>query len=751
MVSALTSPSLTNPRPTGWHNLDLRDDAAVAAFVQQVWRERSAKQVRAELYGEQAQAWYEGEQYLFPAPCGDDHFRIEPLPNPDDRLRIVFNLFTSLVDQLHARILMDPLEPEAVPTSASMPDVDATRLQTGVCRYYRDRLNLERVKDELCRMAVTEAKGFTKVTWDPLAGSEFTLSRTDARNLQLDGDVLAQVFENPDAQEARLNLGELAVTNVHLRNLTWGPVGVPFEQAEYVVEACERSRSYCGDRWGLDPDELTSGYEDAATRWYRGSFGAGGSLLEEEHPDLIVTYELWAPRSPRHPQGVHGVVIGQQVVNRKRNRALRNPYRHGQVPYVACDCLTVTGSPLPKTPVWDLFQPQGMVNSMAARIMEIVEWLSNPETWCQEDEVVNEYELRAHRGGVHYYKNRKPEIAQGPDLPSSLYAVFDRWLRIMQDAIGIHDVSLGKAPAAGRSGRYVLALQDADNTRIGPILKNITRWAEDLFRLILCVVQQFVTEKRLIAIRGADNAWERRAFTGRQLVPGGTPASGPEAFNVQIRTSGQARSRAAQIELVTMLIQFGFFRPEVAEDRQQVMTILELGEASTQLDEKQIHRDLQRRVHEILLTGRYVPPAYYHNHDERLIELHRFMNTDDYARLPEEIQGLFARYEADTIKLQAVRPAEVQALVSEAQSAFAAHQATMQRWQTVQAQLAQLEQRGGPELQRINTLLANKRAAVLAPFLGGQPGGTTEPSYVPAGGPPPASPNEPQTGAAQAA
>ena len=654
---------------TPFHKIDWTKNDSVVSFVESAWSNRPAEQKRAEMLGELCAAWYDGNQYLFHTSIGGT--QLAPLPNPLDRLRLVFNLFAPHLDQYVAKIAMDPLEPEALPRTGSIPDLDAARLQTSVCQYYRDLLDLQYIKDDMVTRIAMGAMSFTKVAWDPLAGNEFGVGVDDARAFGVDEPVLSDLFQEDEQGSGytQLNMGEVAVQNVSLANLTWGPVGVPFEEAEWVLEVRDRSITYVKNRWGLKDEEIQPAYANTLNRWYHGAFDQFGSIKEPVQDDRVLVYELYCPRGPDSPKGRHAIVIGNKVVNRKRNRDLANPYDHGQVPYIACMALAIPGKPIGKTPAWDMFEPQAMLNKLASQIMENVELFANPRMWAQEDEPIDEWELSSRPGGVHRFRHRMPEMMQGVTLPASVYAIFDRWIRVLQECIGVHDVSIGKAPQSGRSGRFVLALQDADNTRLTRTMKRVKRWGEDLFRMLLAIVRQYANDYRLIAIRGADNRWERRAFRGEELVPGAT-AGGPEVFNIQLRTTGQARSRAAQIELVTMLIQYGFFRPEDPEDRRQVMLMLELGDTTHKLDDEQAHRDMQRRVHESLMRGRYIPPQYYHRHQIRLDELRRFQNTPEFEAQAPEIQQLFKRYEIQTLRLQAVRELEVKQIVQGAVAEF---------------------------------------------------------------------------------
>lgn len=700
-----------------FHKLSWSDDAQLAQFCEDAWEHRSAEQQRAEQWGELVAAWYEGNQYLALTNVGTTNASHVRLATLDDfgRNRYVFNLFAPHLDQFVAKVAMDPLEPEAVPRSGSLPDLDAARLQTGVCQYYRDLLDLQHIKDELMKIIAMDAIGFTKIIWDPLAGNEFELTPEQVRAYGVQDEILREV---QDEGVLRLNTGELRVSNVQLRNLTWGPVGVPWEEAEWVLEAREHTISYVKARWNIKDEDLEPAYNKALFRRYRGYFGANGSIEEPNDDEMVIVYELWCPRSARNPKGRHAVVIGQKCVNRRRNRGLVNPYAHGKVPYIKCACLDVPGRAIGKTVAWDAFDPQAAINMLATQIMEITELCANPRLWIQEGETIDEYELTSRPGGIHRYKSTKPEWEDGVAPSSSIYGIFDRWIRVLQDVFGIHDPSMGKAPAQGRSGRYVLALQDADNSRLAPVLKNVKRWSEDLFRMILCVVRQYVDDYRLIAVRGQDNQWERRAFRGETLLPdNGANSSGPEAFNIVLRSAGQVRSRAAQIELVTMLVQYGFYRPENPEHRRQVMLALELGDASQTLDVEQQHRDMQRRVHESLFRGVWVAPAYYHRHATRLDELRKVMNTPEFEQQPDNIKELFRRYEVETLKLQAIEELERQKIAQQAVMEWQARQQQEAR-QRAMAMMAQV-QASAPigEQARIGQIFNSPRGAALRGFL----------------------------------
>lgn len=666
----MSSTATTSTSPL-WSELDTTSDEQIVNFCVQAWKNRPEAQTRAELQGELAALWITGDQHLFHVPRGSG-FVLEPLPNPNRRLRPVFNAYGPLFAQWHARVGMDPLEPEAVPQTGSQPDLDATRLQTALSRYYRDLLDMEAVKDQMVRLIGQDGMAFTKVCWDPLAGNEFEITPADLRKYGIAGD------GGSETDALRLHLGEVRVDNVPLRNLTWGPVGVPFEQAEWVLEAHERSRSDVMSRWNLKAEEISDAYEDVPERWYRGEWtNQGTTRYKGSGSDIVVTFELWAPRSPRLRGGLHAVIVGNQVVNRRRNAKLTNPYRHGRVPYAACYALRRSDAPYGHTPAWDGFWIQAMINQLVGQIMEIIERCANPRTWARSTEPIEDSDLAGKPGGIIRYKGERPITEPGTGPDTALYAILDRWMVLLQEAFGIHDASRGKAPAGGRSGRYLLALQDADDTRLGPTRRSVQRWACDVFHLLLECAAQFVSEERMIAIRGADNAWERRAFRGQDLIAG-RESSGPQRFNIRMRTSGAARSRAAQVELVTLLIQSGFYKPENPEHVRAVLTMLELGDTTGRLDLTQQDRDAQRRVHDILATGRYVPPQWFQNHEVRRNELLKFMNdpSGGFERLSPEIQGLFKRYFRESIQIEAKEKLEQQLT---AQNAMQQVQARMEQ------------------------------------------------------------------------
>jgi hypothetical protein len=127
---------------------------------------------------------------------------------------------------------------------------------------------------------------------------------------------------------------------------------------------------------------------------------------------------------------------------------------------------------------------------------------------------------------------------------------------------------------------------------------------------------------------------------------------------------------------------------------------------------------MQRRVHEILLTGRYVAPAYYHNHDVRLDELRRFMNGPEFVALSPDVQGLFVRYERDTLRLQAVTQLEREALVQQATAEFQARQARQAARQQALQQMGGLVA-GAPPGERpgIERVLSGPAGRVLRGFL----------------------------------
>lgn len=632
------------------HELDFDDESKVLAFVSDAQQLKQRVNRQRELESIQNIAWYVGHQELMISKGG-----LSRLPNPYNRVRLTYNQILPQVEIVVSRMGFEPIHYDVLPDGTATDEMRAASLRTAVLRGYAEEvLDFAELDETVNLWAAIAGEAFVKVTWDPYAGADI-----DA--LGELGMTEAQYRNTFKTDEVQLKTGDVCVRDVQTFNLFHGPDGARFEDAEWVLEANERTKGYLKERYDLDDDELAEiGSGDGEYLIHRlEDISPTGAIAERDSDsDTVVVWELWVRACGSLPKGRHVVIAGKKIL---RNQD--NPYNHRRIPYVRIPYHIVPGWSHGLSLVSNLRGPQSDLNKNMSQQVENRQLMANPFILARRNSLVNESEWNDLVGGVrHFTGDQPPQIVPGVGMPNSTLQTLTQTKTFIQDLTAAHDVSQAKVPSGVKSGVAINTLKESDEARINRYARRRRKFWERVGELVLLTLEQFATEERYVQVLGKNRRWEVVAFTGEQLRGEGRP--GLKQYRVRVRTNGLPKSRVAQTELVNSLLERGVF--QLPPDQQRVVfQMLDLGDIGGGYDPKDADRQRARLENEMMLHGQYAQVRQFDDDETHQIEHKEFMRSEEFRQLDPRIQTLFEAHDLEHDKNKIRRNLKARMLVQQ--------------------------------------------------------------------------------------
>lgn len=280
-------------------------------------------------------------------------------------------------------------------------------------------------------------------------------------------------------------------------------------------------------------------------------------LIEEELKDPengeILTYAngepIWVEK-PKYPNGRHIVVVGDRIVHDSTS-----PFDHAEWPYTELNCHPFPGEFWPVSMVQNMISPQRSLNKMNGLIIDNAK-LVGSGIWKIEKGAGPKARQLVGRPGmvVTYNRGFKVEREPGTPLPNFISQIPDA-LRSVLDAIpGVHDVTTGRKPAGITAGVAIESLQEAAQTRVRLLVRNLENFLKNTGQQQIALAQQYFKEAKLI--RTVD---EMGNFAFKEMTPD-MIRGGWEV--IVAAGSSIPRNREARERQSLALLEAGIFQPE---------------------------------------------------------------------------------------------------------------------------------------------------------------------------------------------
>jgi hypothetical protein len=225
-----------------------------------------------------------------------------------------------------------------------------------------------------------------------------------------------------------------------------------------------------------------------------------------------------------------------------------------------------------------------------------------------------------------------PEYLEQPRLQNWYEAVLDRASMMIDDIMGVHDVSRGLAPPNIESGSGLSILAEKDSSPTGRLIKETARCWQEVAQMALQVYQTTQTKERTIVI---DAGFGPERFPHR-----GSDLSAEFEVNVP-QEEIEPRSRIGMIQQADKMLQMGLIQSPA-----QYIRIANLPGADNLIAGISPQIAKAKRENSELARGEISNPEWHKQDDHEMhIEEHQaFMSTKRWELLPEELQKLFTNH-----------------------------------------------------------------------------------------------------------
>lgn len=646
-------------------SINWKQDSSVLGFIEDLVKDRESRIASADWQAEVNIAWYRGHQLL---RRNSRSGVLETQSNPNKRVRLTYNMMRGLVDGFAAKMALDNIQLRCEPATDDMADFDSAQVRTKLLQYYQEMFDgpgdisgVGGLSDEIDQYAILTGEAYGKVVWDADKGP--SIGEYGAEDFKMSEEDYQKEFGK---EIEDLRKGDISVTNIPLFNLHWGPAGVSFDEAEYVLEVYERSVAAVMERYGLKADDVSVENDKAIRIWRAGQTGASGSMESERSDDIVLVKELWVKPN----KAIKGLERGRHcvAVSNKLQVNIKNPYKHQAIPIVRYPLMTVPGEPRGDTFVTDMIPVQASINRTVSQMAENRELMANPVWLARLGVIADISEWTSQAGGIRTYEGgEKPSLEQGAAMPNAVMMQLANDLKFLQDIVGLRDVSQGKNPPGVRSGRGIALLKESDDERLGRMVKRRRNFWRRVGELILATLEQYATEDRKIRICGEESGSETITYTGEMLKGDGDEESGFGRFDVRVEARGMPRSYSAKLEQLDRALERQALNPaEIPEDREIVLDILELGKSRQPLSTRRRAREMQHVRNRKMAEGEDVRPDIREDLETMLKELSLFRHQPFFPDLADDVKQRFNQYEDEATALMALRPIQREQVIQQA-------------------------------------------------------------------------------------
>lgn len=624
-------------------------------------------------------AFYKGKQYTY---YNRSARRLENLPvedgeKPRYRVRIVNNQIVTGAHSLLAKFTKTKPVMNATPTSGSDADHKAAALADKLLEHWWTEFSLDDKLSEALLWAIVTGQGFWKITWDAEAGSTMRFL-LDPQGNPITDTALADMFRaqlnnmEVQPQEKVVYMGDIKVEAISPFDVYIDDTAKTFDEAKYAICVHWMTPEEIAKKWKVDVKPDAVGESPDTLLPY--------GTLKNHEPNVKGVYVGYFIPQPSLPNGRYVVWVDEKIVE-----DTPWPYPINSLPLVKFPGVRTPGQVYDGSVVEQAIPIQKDLNKTLSQLVEYKNLTLKPRVWApvgslqgvritSEPGVVYEYNPIGERG--------KPEVEQLPSVPPYVFEHLERIRRDLREVFGIVDITEGTPPPNVEAGIAIDLLQEMATDRLAPTILLIERALEKAGDIMLSYAQKYYQEPRLLKLNGPGGQSKAKRFSQADLQGG-----------VSIRVeSGSAlpRTRAGRQARIIDYMERGIIAPHQAH---KYLDIADLdGLAGTfQADE-----DLALREHEKLIAGEtlnpiaaqqaiamvqsgqavdqtgevlqdpqaieeYVTqeslrPLPFENLEVSLTTHALFMKSQEFERLPIEVQDRFYRHYTLTLEAIAQLP-----------------------------------------------------------------------------------------------
>lgn len=530
-------------------------------------------------------AFLSGYQWIYWDPVVD-----EPREQPvDDRLRFVFNRMGLNHRTLMANLMQRPMAYEVFPNGADDASAEAAYVSEEILYAQAERHSWERLREKNYANMLKGGSGVIAVDWDE---------------------------REKDTVETALSIVEVAIE----------PGAYDPERARWWIKAQVFHPEEVQSMFDLPeppPADATNGINPLAERILEGHLG-----VEKITPlSLVLTY-YERPNSLR-PEGKVCVDVGGHLVQGGEGSELPWPFPWTDKLNIAVGVETLTEHQwFGETIYSQARSPQVGLNLVKSNLSEhlrdaAVSRLLVPHSAIRIMEAFNDVP-----GYMHPYPDglRPPEWLNPPQLAAWIQGLQNDYIADIDDIMGVHDVSRGKAPVNLESGTALSILAELDGTPVGRLLKESAGQMGKVSSMVLQLLEARANSQRLSVIDTGEGPlaieWKGSDIAGQ--------------YNARVPLESVIpRSRAAVQQLGMKLLEMGLITR--LED---FVRFIEMPGRRQLVNAMNHHVAKARRENSALTRSKVELPATFDDHAAHIAEHNSFRTSLAYERLTDKQQEI---------------------------------------------------------------------------------------------------------------
>jgi hypothetical protein len=527
--------------------------------------------------------------------------------DPNAPVRLQINKMGALVERTISKLTGAAPIPECRPVSNEDDDVSAAKVGTRALAHEMNRLHWATLLPRLYFWVLPLGWSFIHVFWNPE-----------------DGGVVGQ-DEMGVVNEGQINLQIVPGIEVKL-----DPNARDWDEVRWVVRSQNMTREAIYEQYGVtevegDNDLVKDLAEDVGALMSGTPVEGGVTQPKRKNPssERLAVHQLWIkPGGRAKPEGMVFTWTGGTILE----GPMPFPYDHGQLPFVPFSLLPGIGFVEGRTWLGDLRGMQKDYNDARSREATIRRTLVP--------------KILAARGQIDPNRigTRVEVLEYAPTGPAPSWSIPDsRWMAQFEAAMGRADaemgdragqaeVSQGHAPA-GAPAAAILALQEADASKMAISVKEMGESIERLGYQVLMLVRQFWTEERTVRVWSETGTLDVHRFSNADL---------PDLLDVHISTeSMMPKSKSARAQLALDL-----WDRQIIKDPAQFIRLLEIPGVGFLQEEFDLDVRQARRQIDDMFNGMPVKAQDWENHMAHIATKNNYRKTPEYDTWPDELKAL---------------------------------------------------------------------------------------------------------------
>jgi len=621
-------------RLKSFHSVNWREPQDIVDFIMGMWDTRRQRRWWLE------RTWYTNISFFLGHQWVEWNATNGTLYQPKVprwRVRLVANLLQGVSRKIVAMVLAQRPIWTALPATGEPQDAVVARTLEKLVKYYwSGPLEADiRLVDALGWMTTT-GLGVWRAYWDPMKSSEMMLAAEDVEDKSLIGNLKQLEIEGKN----RVNLGDLVLESKSPFQIDPDPWCTDFSSLPWVIETTMRSVEWVHDHYPktgkdveADDTENLNFFErriaDLAGPNQRHFGGSASGSADSSKQNMVNLHELHALPFGKYRRGIYAVVAGDTLLDIRYNR-----WRSGGqiiLPYAFMEEIKVPGRLWPTCALEQGVSLQAEYNKGRSQIVENRNLMSRPKWFVAKGAGIGDEALTSEPGEVVYHAFAHMPVAWvPPPLPPYVLRTLELARQDIQDATMIHEVSQAKAPTGIKSGRAILALQEQDQTVIGPMIMRLEHGISKLGSAMMECLSRNATEERIVKIAGKNELYEVEEFIGSDLIGKNKDRPGVNYFDVRIKLHSQLPlTPDARRQAITELVSGQVLNPQT--DRDLILEMLELGTDEPLYDTARMDRSNQRKENKELMAGKLMQVQDYDNDLVHIEVMEQHQKSPEYA------------------------------------------------------------------------------------------------------------------------